>query len=132
MRKGITTFLILLLFLGPLAEVLPVSQDALLPACCRRNGTHHCAMSMASAMQMTASGANAGPSFNAPLACPFFPRVAAALLPTIHAILAEAAPPPRLRARRLRVIAPRLPLRDRFSRTRSGRAPPVFQPSTTA
>jgi hypothetical protein len=44
--------------------------EASLPACCRSNGKHHCAM-----MHMMLMAAYSSPSFNAP-PCPFYPAAA--------------------------------------------------------
>jgi hypothetical protein len=68
---GIT---LLLLFSLPLISpvlALAASSDANLPACCRRNGAHHCSMKM---HQAESSGH--GPSFSAiPQRCPAYPAM---------------------------------------------------------
>ena len=46
MRRAISIFLILFFWLGPLETLLPGGEDARLPACCRRHGAHHCAMTL--------------------------------------------------------------------------------------
>ena len=58
MRRALTIFLILNLWLGPLAAILPASDESRLPPCCRRHGAHHCAMAarMAALMDMATSG----------------------------------------------------------------------------
>src|ERR1700723_613398 len=77
MRRALSISLILFFGFGPLAATLGASDDAGLPACCRRHGAHHCAMSMrmAAAIMDTASG-NA--IFSAPATCPEFPGGAVA------------------------------------------------------
>jgi hypothetical protein len=57
-------------FASPLFALAPKSE-ANLPACCRRNGTHHCMMSMA---ERSAAQSNSGPRFAAPQEkCPYCP-----------------------------------------------------------
>jgi hypothetical protein len=80
MRQALTVFLALFFGLGPLTAVLPASDEARLPSCCRRNGLHHCAMAMPSA----ALEAGSSPSFSAPAHCPIFPALTAALLTAVY------------------------------------------------
>ncbi len=68
MRRVVGVFLILLFWLGPLAAVLPANAESRLPACCRRNGAHHCALSAASHPYSGGS-----PVFAHPSQCPSFP-----------------------------------------------------------
>src|SRR3569833_2913797 len=44
MRRALSILLVLLFGAGPLTSAFSVSDDILLPPCCRRNGAHHCAM----------------------------------------------------------------------------------------
>jgi hypothetical protein len=44
MRRSIAISLLLLFGLMPIAPLFAPDADANLPACCRRNGKHHCAM----------------------------------------------------------------------------------------
>jgi hypothetical protein len=44
MRRSIAISLVLLFGLMPIAPLLSPEGDAHLPACCRANGKHHCAM----------------------------------------------------------------------------------------
>jgi len=44
MRRSIAISLLLLFGLMPMAPLLAPDADANLPACCRRNGKHHCSM----------------------------------------------------------------------------------------
>ncbi len=46
MRRGFSILLILFFGLGPLSAFVDGSEDASLPACCRRHGAHHCAMNV--------------------------------------------------------------------------------------
>jgi hypothetical protein len=70
---GIT---LLLLFSLPLISpvlALAAGSDANLPACCRRNGAHHCTMKL---YQADASGH--GPTLSAiPQTCPAYPAIVA-------------------------------------------------------
>ena len=73
MRRGFSIFLILFFGLGPLSAFVDGSEDAGLPACCRRHGAHHCAM-YAQIMAMRAGrGIDPTPSFSAPPTCPLYP-----------------------------------------------------------
>lgn len=51
MRRILAIAAVVLFWLAPVAALLPGSDDAQLPACCRRHGAHHCAMSMGMAEQ---------------------------------------------------------------------------------
>ena len=44
MRRALSILLVLFFGLGPLTATLQGSDDSRLPACCRRNGAHHCVM----------------------------------------------------------------------------------------
>ncbi len=74
MRRAFSISLILLLWLGPLAAVLPSLGESRLPFCCRRHGVHHCAMDADAA---TAKSGGAGRAFSAPSRCPQFPATMA-------------------------------------------------------
>lgn len=74
MRRALSISLILLLWLGPLAAVLPGIDESRLPLCCRRHGAHHCADADASA----STSADSGPSFTASSRCSQFPATVAA------------------------------------------------------
>jgi len=71
--RRILAISLLLLFGLPLVSplfALPSSNDSNLPACCRRNGKHHCMMQMGQA-QILAQGVQ----FNVvPTKCPLYPR----------------------------------------------------------
>ena len=77
MRRIFSISLILLLWLGPLAAVLPGIDESRLPFCCRRHGAHHCAMD-----GETAQSGSSGPAVSAGSRCPEFPgTLAATILP---------------------------------------------------
>jgi len=71
MRRAFSILFVLLFSLGPLAVAID-GDDASLPACCRRHGAHHCAMSSAAPPQSNQAGSQI-PSLTAPLHCPMFP-----------------------------------------------------------
>ena len=66
MRRIFSILLILVLWLGPLAAVLPGADESQLPFCCRRHGVHHCAMD-------DDTPQNAGVAFKSPSRCTQFP-----------------------------------------------------------
>lgn len=66
MRRLFSISLVLILWLGPLAAVLPGVDESQLPLCCRRHGAHHCAMD-------DAAQQGSGLAFKAPSRCPQFP-----------------------------------------------------------
>jgi hypothetical protein len=72
--RRLLSITLLLLFSLPLISpvlVLAASSEANLPACCRRNGAHHCTMKL---HQADASGH--GPTFSAiPQRCPAYPAI---------------------------------------------------------
>jgi len=90
MRRALSILLALLFGLGPLAAALPASEDARLPACCRRNGAHHCAMSARMA-RMAEAASDGRAAVSAPATCPHYPGAAMALMAPMHALLAPAA-----------------------------------------
>jgi len=66
-------------FASPLFALTPKSEENL-PACCRRNGQHHCMMSMAERNQLESRES----AFSAPLEkCPYCP---AAILSIHHSV----------------------------------------------
>lgn len=86
---------LLLLFSFPLVSplfALSANPDANLPACCRRNGTHHCHLNM----QQASATAGRDAVFATPSKCPFYPGAATlvrhhdAKLHTIAGLLVEA------------------------------------------
>lgn len=124
MRRGFSIFLIMLFGLGPLSAFVDGSEDASLPACCRRDGAHHCAMSMPMVAKMARIG-DPSPSFDAPLTCPNYPGPTIAILVPSHALTVEAAG---LEVSRVGTPAPLAEEIAAYStpcRTHSGRGPPL-------
>jgi hypothetical protein len=72
MRRALSILFVLFFGLGPLAVLIDGADDASLPACCRRNGTHHCMMTDAMLARMVQAALSA-PAFTAPSHCPQFP-----------------------------------------------------------
>ncbi len=99
MRRTLSILLLLVLGMGQaapaslLASGLMSGQGSVwtgkvdesrLPACCRRNGKHHCAMG-------SAADSSSDPAVSAPDSCPFMPHALASTAPTVAAIAASAA-----------------------------------------
>jgi len=132
MRRGFSIFLILFFGLGPLTALAEGTEDAGLPACCRRHGAHHCDMSAqikdAQTMAMRAGLAvDATPDFSAPSSCPLYHGPALFMLVPAHAL---AAVPVSLRAEFTLASAPafeRIATFSRPTRAHSVRGPPVAE-----
>src|SRR4051812_47672753 len=88
MRRLLSLVLVALFWAGPLSALMPGSEQARLPACCRRHGAHHCAM-------ISAEGASAAPgrTFASPARCPRYhrsgPATAPAFTPAAQLALAK-------------------------------------------
>jgi hypothetical protein len=129
MRRGFSIFLILFFGLGPLSAFVDGSEDAGLPACCRRHGAHHCAM-YAELMAMRAGrGIDPTPSFSAPPTCPLYQGPTFSILMPAHALTAAAAA---VRAEFAQASSPafeRIAAFSTPSRAYAGRGPPAVDPS---
>src|SRR5580704_10938164 len=89
MRRSFAILMILLFGLGPLTATLEASDDASLPACCRRHGAHHCAMMARMAGMMAAvQRRESAPAFGAPSTCPYYPGTAAVVTSPVLALAA--------------------------------------------
>src|ERR1700722_8037268 len=125
MHRCFSIFLILFFGLGPLSALAEGTEDTGLPACCRRHGAHHCAMS-AQMMAMSAGvAADATPEFSVPSTCPLYHGPVLYMLMPAHAL---AAAPTALRAEFTLTPAPALEGTAAFSspsRAHAGRGPPV-------
>ena len=126
MRRALSIWLLLLFGLGPLAAVLPASDDARLPACCRRNGAHHCAMTAQMAAVLARMMAqDTTPGFTAPATCPNYPGSIVALVTPDAALAASSLSLPGMTARAHAPVAgPANELADPI-RTHAGRGPPI-------
>lgn len=126
MRRGLAILLALLFGVGPLSSALPGAEDASLPACCRRQGAHHCAMAAHVAAMMAAAESDGKTSVSAPITCPYYPgTMFALLLPAVHALTAQAVAP-----LAVTIIGPALLPADSVDvsgprRTHAGRGPPT-------
>lgn len=125
MRRGFSIFLILFFGLGPLTATLESSDDPTLPACCRRSGAHHCAMSphMAAMMEQAASGSDA--TLTAPATCPLFPGFMAGPATPAHALPASQLDLPAPHLQVLTFVHGRVEPRLTPIRTHAGRGPPA-------
>lgn len=85
-RRGFSILLVLIFSLGPLAVLSAESDDASLPACCRRNGEHHCAMSMQGMAGATAVADGAVPILKLPSRCPYYPHHATVRNAPVYAL----------------------------------------------
>lgn len=85
-RRALSIVLLLLFSLPLISPVLALTaSDANLPACCRRNGAHHCAKIM-----QPKESSGSGFSFSAiPQRCPVYPAV---VIPVRHGDLTFHAP----------------------------------------
>jgi hypothetical protein len=121
MRRALSIVLVLFFGLGPLSVLAGASEDdTSLPACCRRLGAHHCAMSSV-ASAMTASSA---PSFSAPVTCPRYPGAAAAVVSPAFALTAAQNALPAMMAQAYKAAGAYAAAPSSPSRTRAGRGPP--------
>ena len=124
MRRPLAILLVLFFALGPLQGLLEASDDARLPACCRRHGAHHCAMSedMMAALERAISSK---PAFTAPATCPSFPGFALGFSTPSHALVASDANLPVLLEQAHSPIHEAAHVRIAPIRARAGRAPPA-------
>jgi hypothetical protein len=78
--RSLLSILLLVAFGLPIAAPLLIGTadgEARLPACCRKNGKHHCMMSLSERSQL----AQDDPQFTAPMEkCPYYP----AAIPVFH------------------------------------------------
>jgi len=121
MRRALSILLVLAFSLGPLATTLEASEDAHVPACCRRLGAHHCVQSMA----MASDPASSQPTFTAPRSCPAFPDSTVARISAPHAIANAQASLPALTEQPHAPTAAPAAAQLSQTGTRSGRAPPA-------
>jgi hypothetical protein len=125
MRRSFAILLILFFGLGPLSATLEGSDDASLPACCRRHGAHHCALAAAMAAMETNQQQDSSPVFSAPSTCPYYPGATAVLTGPAPALASAAAALPSLRTQAYRQAAFHTRILSGPERTRAGRGPPA-------
>lgn len=124
MRRLLSIFLVVFFSLGPLAATLEASDDARLPACCRRHGAHHCAMP-AQMASMIADAASGNAVLTAPSTCPAFPASTAVTATGPQALAASSVGLPMLLAQLHSPAACRASARLSKLRTRASRGPPA-------
>lgn len=128
MRRALSILMVLFFGLGPLVATLSADEDSHLPACCRRHGAHHCAMSpqMAAQMAEMANEADPGtPTIKAPATCPYFPGYTVASSTTNMALATAPVSLPALMAEPHSPPATRASARISQLRTRADRGPPT-------
>lgn len=97
MRRLLSILLLAILGLGPATSAIPALASGLLswtgkidesslPACCRRHGKHHCAMT--GQTEQASSGGETTLAAND--TCPFAPQAMAATAPSVGAVLTPA------------------------------------------
>jgi len=124
MRRPLAILMVLLFALGPLQGLLEASDEARLPACCRRHGAHHCAMSedMIAALERAISST---PAFTAPATCPNFPGFALGFSTPSHALPAPDASLPVFLEQAHAPFHAAADVRMNPIRAHAGRAPPA-------
>jgi hypothetical protein len=123
MRRALSVFLVLFFSLSPLAATFDGGDDAHLPACCRRLGAHHCAMS-APTIGQTAQATSDTPVLAPPSKCPVYPGNANAILRSVHALTASTSITAVLLAQYHVPLPFHAAARMSQFRTRTGRSPP--------
>ena len=93
MRRAISILLLALLCFPSLSSAFTQSSidESRLPACCRRNGAHHCAMSEEMVSRIVAAISGKTPTVGAPAHCPFYPTAQNATLTPIFVITPQPA-----------------------------------------
>ena len=125
MRRTLSTVLILLFWLGPLAAILPANAESQLPACCRRHGAHHCEMSDAMASQAARAISGSAPEMSAPARCSSYPGFMLATTGPVEALIASPAPLPVLHETAHSPAALRAAARLSALGAHANRGPPV-------
>lgn len=124
MRRLLSILLVIFFGFGPLTATLHGGDDPGLPACCRRNGAHHCAMADEALARIAhESGA---PAFSAPSHCPLYPHAPAVTVAPVHALAARVAAPAFPGVRPSIPTALHLNAAGSYAGTHSGRGPPAF------
>jgi len=133
MRRLLSILLLAIFGLGPAISAVPAFasgwtgkvDESRLPACCRRNGKHHCGMGSAADTTAQQSGGEATVAANDP--CPFAPQSMAATAPTLAAMLLTPADAARLAGELCVLLAAATFAVLASRRSQPKRGPPVFQ-----
>ncbi|MGD0914033.1 MAG: hypothetical protein ABR928_19250 [Terracidiphilus sp.] len=121
MRRGFSILLMLVLGLGSLSSLIDGSEDANLPACCRRHGAHHCAMAGMAAQAQS----DDTPAFSAPMTCPSYPGAIALLTGPAQALAAASRMGETLEPFEYVQIARHTAPFSKPAQTHAGRGPPA-------
>lgn len=99
MRRLLSILLLLVLALGPAIAAVPAQalasgwtgerDEASLPACCRRNGVHHCGMNADG--HSSAISVKSETTVSPTCTCPCFPGSAASVVAPVDALAADGA-----------------------------------------
>jgi len=124
MRQALSICLIFFFGFGPLSAAFQADEESRLPACCRRHGAHHCAMSdsMTARMLESASGRSI---LTAPSHCPLYPNGSCVLNTPVHALAPSTQGLPAFLAQNHSPVAARAAARTSQARTRADRGPPA-------
>jgi hypothetical protein len=122
MRRVLAILLALAFGLGPFAAFLDADQEARLPVCCRRHGTHHCAMPGSPG---TDDASGSVPAIGAPAHCPLYPGSTPATTSPIHPLASAGIHAEAPNSRRLQLIACEAAPHINQIRTHSVRGPPA-------
>jgi hypothetical protein len=86
MRRVLSILLVLFFGIGPLPASFGAGDDARLPVCCRRHGTHHCAMGEEGIAGMVRGNSGSTAFLSAPPRCPMYPGDSPATTSPVHAL----------------------------------------------
>jgi hypothetical protein len=121
MRRGFSIFLIMLFGLGPLSSLIDGSEDANLPACCRRHGAHHCVVAAMAAQALSGKTA----TVSAPMTCPSYPGTVALLSTVKQALASTPQAGEALRPFEYVQVAAHASPRSNPAQSHAGRSPPA-------
>jgi hypothetical protein len=128
MRRLLSFVLPALLSFPLIAPLLLEGLDSTLPACCRKNGQHHCSMPASMTTDATTGDMSGGPAIRAGVSC--CPNYPVATYPSSESMLALATNSQAVFASLVShpAIQAQTEARRRvsFSRTRQKRGPPAF------
>jgi hypothetical protein len=124
MRRALSICFIVFFGFGPVSAAFQAGDDSRLPACCRRNGTHHCAMSE-SMMAWMIEAVSGKPILANPSHCPLYPNGGFVPNAPVHALARSAEGLPTLLAQSHSPAATRAAARMSQLRTRADRGPPA-------
>jgi len=124
MRRGFSIFLILMFGLGPLSVLIDGSEDANLPACCRRHGAHHCAIAAQMAAMAGPGQTGKATTVSAPMTCPRYPGTLAMLSTPTQALVAPSRTSEELLALEFVLVARQASPHSKLVQAHAGRGPP--------